>query len=62
MNESTHLYKTLASLLAIKWDHPYSSTMPSYAALWLSPCYALPSTVSEVPIPVVDRRTSHHLP
>ena len=26
-NESTHFNKRLASLLAIKWDQPYSSTM-----------------------------------
>ena len=26
-NEATTLYKRLASRLATKWDHPYSSTM-----------------------------------
>ena len=35
---------------------------PGYSAKWFSPCYALPSSVSEVSVLAVDGHTSHHLP
>ena len=34
-NEATTLYKRLASCFAMKWDHPYSSTM-SWLRCWLT--------------------------
>jgi len=50
-NEATTFYKHLASLLAQKWDSPYSSTLTVGCG---AASFAHPSKQSEVPDPLRD--------
>ena len=53
------IYKRLASCLAMKWDHSYSS---GYAVDSHSLSFTQPSSASEVPAPAVAMLLCHHHP
>ena len=47
-SKASTFYKRLASLLASKWDHPYSSMLCWLRAVWLSASYAPQSTAVDL--------------
>ena len=47
-NEASTFCKRLASLIASKWDHPYSSMLCWLRAVWLSASYAPQSTAVDL--------------
>ena len=60
-NEATTFYKRLASLLAHKWDSPYSTTL-CWLRCRITPSFAHPSKQSEVPDPLRDMQSDHQPP
>ena len=60
--QCTTFYKRLASLLADKWGHSYSSTLCWLDVASPSPFYGLPYSVSEAPAPPAAMSSSQLTP